>query len=59
MHHVNLVKMEATKLLLRSFKGHAGRTDSSSPLSWEIGSDFANSQARTFAKQSVLALLKK
>ena len=59
MHHVNLVKMEAMKLSLRSFKGHAGRNDSSLRSSWERGSDFANSQARTFAKQSVLALLEK
>ena len=59
MHHVNLVKMEAMKLSLRSFKGHAGRNHSSLRSSWERGSDFANSQAQTFAKQSVLALLEK
>jgi len=49
MHHVNLVKMEAMKLSLRSFKGHAERTDSSSPPGWERGSDFVNSQVWTFA----------
>ena len=36
-----------------------GRTDPISASSWEKGSDFANSQAWMFAKQYVLALLKK
>jgi len=52
-------ELEAMKLSLRSYKGHAGRTDPNSASSWERGNDFTNSQAQTFAKQSVLGLLEK